>query len=145
MKSYLFTGLLLAIFAVSQISWAGFGDVLDKAKGGSPSGSSSTSAEYQADQSKRDQAKSKARELNSYIKTLRGTSYSSAVSKLTRKIGSGPGLKKKFKSKWLITTYDPACVRADLGKGPDGKVNSGSAWMTHAGDGSNCATDYRLK
>lgn len=144
MKRYVFIGLLVGTFAVSQVSWAGFGDILDKATGG-PSQSGSTSAGYQADQQKRDQAKSKARELNSFVKSLRGTSYNSAVSKLKRKIGSSPGLTKKFKSKWLLTDYDPACVRVDIGKGPDGKVNGGSAWMTHAGDGSTCAQDYRLK
>ena len=45
----------------------------------------------------------------------------------------------------ICVRHDPACVLIKIVKRPDGNINSADAWMTHAGDGSNCREDYSLQ
>lgn len=138
MKKYLFiSSMIMALCFASFSSEAGFGNVLKQVtnKTGTSTG---TSVEYQNMENKQNQADAKSNEIDSYVNSFMGKNYQTAVSSTTSKVGVQPVKNDKFVTKWLITTYEPKCVLVKMNAGPDGNVNSASAWNTGVNEGNTC-------
>lgn len=137
---------ILAVLLIHSSAYAGFGDMLKKkAGGGGTSGATSggKSASYQKMEQTREKNKELANELNTFVKGLVGTPYKDAIGKVTRKSGTQYSKSDKFKTRWLNVKYDPeGCVIIEIAQGPDGNVNSASAWGVYPNEAGNCQEAY---